>query len=137
MTYLSLKIIQKQAIEKERYLQKINGKNCTQLVLSHWSKKEFNITKLPEKGTISRIFNHNSLTTDEKTPKSCNFRNKKPRHKELDRAIHEWAMEMHHRSRTISGLLIQEKARHLSREANKRLPIDRHITLKFSDGWMS
>ncbi|KAI1005342.1 hypothetical protein K3495_g2878 [Podosphaera aphanis] len=63
-------------------------------------------------------------------------RSRAVKYPELDEALMIWVSDLEHRKVSINYDLIREKGCQLRDELNARLPIDKQLSIEFSNGWL-
>jgi hypothetical protein len=107
----------------------------TQKKLAHWAQQTFNLLKSPSQSTISAIINKKllSMSADVAITDQSKKRLSTVSFPDLDEALRIWVLQCEAKRISISGCLIQEKARLLA----DKLGIPKENQPTFSVGWLT
>lgn len=98
--------------------------------LAEWARAKFNLTKAPDRTTISRTLKRKQ---EFETLASQDLSIKRTRvvtHEILENALSMWVLQMQHQRLAVSADVIKEKGRRYATE------LGLHNPPKFSNGWL-
>ena len=105
-----------------------------------WTKIRFGLLDTPNISTISRILRAKDELRKQKDDglESGKKRSRSVKYPELDDALMIWVFDLEYRKVTtcISYDLIREKGSQLRDGLNSRLPIDKQLSIEFSNSWL-
>lgn len=85
---------------------------------------------------MSYILNDPSLLNASEETDEKQFCTRYPKHQKLDCTAYENVCDMANKQRCTSGDFIKQKVQIFDAEANRKLPTDKLVNLKFSKGWL-
>lgn len=116
-----------------KVIAKSKEKGMTQQKLRHWTKKEFNLKKLPSQSTISNTLNNKRGIPDQLSDNTRDLKRKQIlKSPELDNVLAEWIIQRQENRVILTWNLVQAKARDFANQL--KLPEDKRPS--FSDGWL-
>lgn len=101
-------------------------------------KKIFLLSKQPSKATVSRLLKNKEVHLSK--PNSTRFkktRNKNGKAHALEVVLFEWFCDRYASRAKMSGALIKAKGKRPLQASNERRIPEEHLSLHFSDGWLS
>ncbi|KAI0994891.1 hypothetical protein K3495_g13288 [Podosphaera aphanis] len=106
--------------------------------MASWTKTRFGLLDTPDISAISRILRAKDELRKQKDEgvESSKKRFRAVKYPELDEALMIWVSDLEHRKVSISYDLIREKGCQLRDELNARLPIDKQLSIEYSNGWL-
>lgn len=132
---VALSIRHKQLIMEQFKEKKKEGTKLSQTALALWAKETLKLKQVPDQSTISRIvrdatrFEHFNINSN-----SCRAR--PPAVPRLEVALYRWMCSLSNNGVLINTEVVRMKAQKLLEEANKHLPSEKQLQLKFSKGWV-
>lgn len=120
----------------EEYLRRSNaGEPASQNALAEWAAHTFNFPQKPSQATISRLLKNRATISKSRAPDNAK-RATVPRQPALEDALFSWIIDQKfHNGRVTSGT-VREFGRHLLRQVNEKLPPNKKLEFRFSNGWM-
>lgn len=132
-----LTVLQKKQIVEEYRRRKRQNENATQPALAAWAKEALRLGHIPSQSMISRTLRD----ADKYASMSTNACASKKRWREaaaprLEEALFRWLCERNNEGITLCSAVVKHHAERLLKDANRLLPDNEQIVLKFSEGWL-
>ena len=112
------------------------NENSSQASLALWAKSQFHLRKAPNQATISRLLSAKSKYTCLPPTVRTRFKAVRfPAEPRLELALQNWLCDKVANWVQVNGVILRHQAERLPVEANRHLPADQKLNLKFSKGW--
>ena len=106
--------------------------------IGKWAKKKMKLPVPPSRYTVKRIINESeSIIERSESISKHQKRISKVTSVAMEECISDWVYDMMEQNVSINDGLIQEKAQEIQEYMNSTLPIHKHFTLQFSNGWLA
>lgn len=133
----ALSLQQKQAIVQEYNRRRARNIKCTQKAIGEWAQEKLRLSTVPNQSTVSRILKHAAEFKDLPAHQSAAFKKRRaPAAPKLEDALYKWICKHANEGKQINGPVTIAYARRLQTEANKHLPANKQLDLRFSEGWI-
>ncbi|PXF45462.1 CENP-B-like [Gracilariopsis chorda] len=120
----------------EEYLRRSSaGEPASQNALAEWAAQTFNFPQKPSQATISRLLKNRITISKSRVPDNAK-RATVPRQPALEDALFSWIVDQKFRNGRVTSGTVREFGRHLLRQVNEKLPTNKNLEFRFSNGWM-
>eukprot|EP00178_Gracilaria_changii_P023372 TRINITY_DN70794_c0_g1_i1.p1 TRINITY_DN70794_c0_g1~~TRINITY_DN70794_c0_g1_i1.p1 ORF type:complete len:790 (-),score=113.33 TRINITY_DN70794_c0_g1_i1:1724-4093(-) len=120
----------------EEYLRRSSvGEPSSQNALAEWAAQTFNFAQKPSQATISRLLKNRITISKSRTPDTAK-RATVPRQPALEDALFSWVVAQKVRRGRVTSGTVRDFGRLLLKHVNERLPGNRNLEFRFSNGWM-
>lgn len=112
------------------------GQNCQQVDLAQYAFSTFGLSTVPSQPCISRILRSRDSLLDANT-KLTSRRRASGNCDRLEKVLVGWIKNCKANRISLTDASIREKGLSLLKTLNEKLPEEKRVTLKFSNGWVS
>lgn len=130
-----LNILQRELIVEEYHRRKVDKEPYDQDSIAKWAVKALRLSTKPSQSTISRVLH--------KYDPSLSLGITKNRHRlcpascpQIEKALFCWVNSQFALRRNVSGDMIKAVGMRVMTKMNLELPEEKHLSLKFSNGWL-